>query len=166
MIAEILTDFPERFSEVSRVLVTCSENEYWEEIENHWFQKNRVVIKFKGRERPHEVEELLGGEVKIPEDQRVKLPKDSYFDSDLIGCGVVEEGELIGEVVELLKIGAGSANLIVLTPEEKEFMIPLSREFLTKVDIGDKKIYVHLPPELVELAVARKKGPGRKRGET
>ena len=147
--AELLTDFPERFSSLDEVRIFNGEREYWEEIEKHWFHKNRVILKFRGRDRPEEVEELIGGDVQVSEDQRVSLPQDNYFHSDLIGCKVLEDEEVLGRVTGILETGAAGCNLVVTMAEGREFMVPLVRKFVLKVDVGQKVIQVNLPSGLV-----------------
>jgi len=147
--AELLTDFPERFSSLDQVRIFNGETEYWEEIEKHWFHKNRVILKFRGRDRPEEVEELIGGDVQVSEDQRVSLPQDSYYHSDLIGCKVLENEEVLGGVTGILETGAAGCNLVVTRADGREFMVPLVRKFVLKVDVGKKVIQVNLPSGLL-----------------
>ena len=147
--AELLTDFPERFSSLDEVRIFNGEREYWEEIEKHWFHKNRVILKFRGRDRPEEVEELIGGDVQVSQDQRVSLPQDSYYHSDLIGCEVVENKEVLGGVTGILETGAAGCNLVVTRADGGEFMVPLVRKFVLGVDVGKKVIQVNLPSGLV-----------------
>ncbi len=147
--AELLTDFPERFSSLDEVRIFNGEKEYWEKIEKHWFHKNRVILKFRGRDRPEEVEELIGGDVQVSEDQRVSLPQDNYYHSDLIGCQVLEDEEVLGGVTGIFETGAAGCNLVVTRADGREFMVPLVREFVLKVDVEKKVIQVNLPSGLL-----------------
>ncbi|MCH7803214.1 MAG: 16S rRNA processing protein RimM [Acidobacteria bacterium] len=147
--AELLTDFPERFSSLDEVRIFNGEREYWEKIEKHWFHKNRVILKFRGRDRPEEVEELIGGDVQVSEDQRVSLPQDNYYHSDLIGCQVLEDEEVLGGVTGIFETGAAGCNLVVTRADGREFMVPLVREFVLKVDVEKKVIQVNLPSGLL-----------------
>jgi len=150
--AEPLTDFPERFSSLSGVRVWKEGTEYREEIEDHWFQQDRLILKFRGRNSPEEVEELIGGEVQVPEEERVRLPEDRYYYSDLIGCGIVQGGERLGQVEDVLEIGAAGYNLVVRGRGGEEFMIPLVRRFVLAVDPQSKEIEVDLPAGLMSGA--------------
>jgi len=49
LLADVLTDFPERFEQVSRLtgVSTSGERKHFE-LENHWFQNDRMVLKFAG----------------------------------------------------------------------------------------------------------------------
>jgi 16S rRNA processing protein RimM len=148
--AELLTDFPERFSSLHQVRIFKAGREYWEQIEKHWFHKGRVILKFQGRDRPEEVEELIGGDLQVEEEHRVALPPGSYFHSDLIDCRILEGEESLGTVTGLQETGSEGCNLVVTTPKGKEFQIPLVKEFVSRVDVEGKVILVDLPPGLTE----------------
>jgi 16S rRNA processing protein RimM len=164
--AELLTDFPERFASVGQVRILCSENQYWEDLEGYWFHQERVILKFRGRDLPDTVQELVGGEVQIPEDQRVSLPEGSYYDSDLIGCRVLEGEEPLGKVVRILKMGAEMSNLVISGEKGEELMVPLVQKMISRIDVQQKLIQVKLPPGLVELASqeGKQRKGGRKGG--
>jgi 16S rRNA processing protein RimM len=159
--AEILTDFPERFAVLEKVFLSAPGKEFEEFLERYWFHKNRVILKFKGRDRPHEVEELVGCDVRVPASERVEAPEGFYFDSDLEGCQVVQNGQLLGVVDGILRVGESPANLIVVDSQDREFMIPLVGGFITGVHIDRQTIEVDIPAGLLELAVDRGKSKAR-----
>ena len=144
LLAEILTDFPERFSSLSRVRVWNVERTRWEILERHWFHKGRIVLKFKGRDFPEQATELIGTEVQVPKKDRVLLPKDSYYHSDLIGCQIVECERSLGMVTDVFEAGPSGSNLVVESREGGELMIPMVREFIREIDVGRKTIRVEL----------------------
>jgi 16S rRNA processing protein RimM len=148
--AGLLTDFPERFSSLHQVRIFKEGREYWEKIEKHWFHKGRIILKFQGRDRPEEVEELIGGEIQVEEDHRVSLPQDSYFHSDLIDCRILEGQESLGTVTGIQETGSEGCNLVVTTLDGKDFQIPLVKEFVAKVDVEEKVIQVDLPLGLTD----------------
>lgn len=148
--ADLLTDFPDRFSLLSQVRVWNPEKPRWEKLEEYWFHKGRVILKFAGRDRPEDVRELLGGEVQVPEEDRVSLPGDTYYHSDLVGCQILEDDQSLGTVTEILEAGHAASNLIVRSREGKELMIPMVRAFIQEIDIEKATIKVQLPPGLAE----------------
>ena len=148
--AGLLTDFPERFSSLHQVRIFKEGREYWEQIEKYWFHKGRIILKFKGRDRPEEVEELIGGEIQVQEDHRVALPQDSYFHSDLIDCRILEGQESLGTVTGIQETGSEGCNLVVTTLDGKDFQIPLVKEFVSKVNVEEKLIQVDLPLGLTD----------------
>ena len=74
VLAEIHTSFPERFAE-RRELSALSANGSRRELqlEEHWFHKGGVVLKFKGVESISDAELLAGMELQVPQEQRVEL---------------------------------------------------------------------------------------------
>ncbi len=153
--AEVLTDFPERFASTQGVRVFRSPGESWEQIESHRFHNGRVLLKFLNRDSPEEVQELVGGEVQIPEQGRPELAEGSYYESDLIGSRVVEDDQDLGEVVDLFRTGREGENLVVKGSSGQEFMIPLVREFVHRVDVDKKLIRVGLPSGLVDVETVK-----------
>ena len=163
--AILLTDYPGRFRHLQKVYLSSEEKGSWEELQQYRFHKGRIILKFRGRDRPEEVRDLLGCDLQISEIDRVELPDDTYFDSDLVGCQVFEGEQLLGEVVDLLKSSADSVNLVIATSDRQEIMVPLVKEFVLEIDIEEGRILVELPPGVRELSVERRdtpEAPGRK----
>ncbi len=153
VVALLLTDYPERFSRVSRVRLVRDDKISWEQIERHWFHRDRIVLKFKGLDRPHGVQHLVGSLVQIPESERLALPEGVYYHDDLIGCRVSRKGEVLGQVVAVLETGSGS-NLIVADDGGKEWMIPLAGQFVDSINLPRKTITTgQLISGLADLAI-------------
>ena len=148
MSAELLTDFPERFSSTTGVRVALPGARYQEVIEAARFHKGRVLLKFRGRERPEQVRELIGGEVQIPLEERMPLPEGAFYESDLLGLRVEQKGQNLGVVAELFRTGSEGVNLVIRYGDDGEMMVPLARAFIRDVDLERGVIQVDLPPGL------------------
>ena len=148
--AEILTDFPERFSSTTGVRVALPDVQYQEVIESARFHKGRVLLRFQGRERPEQVRELVGGEVQIPLEERMPLPEGAFYESDLLGLRVEQKGQNLGVVAELLRTGSEGVNLVIRDGDDGELMVPLARAFIRDVDLERGVIQVDLPPGLAQ----------------
>lgn len=146
--AELLTDFPERFSSTTGVRVALPGARYQEVIEAARFHKGRVLLKFRGRERPEQVRELIGGEVQIPLEERMPLPEGAFYESDLLGLRVEQKGQNLGVVAELFRTGSEGVNLVIRYGDDGEMMVPLARAFIRDVDLERGVIQVDLPPGL------------------
>ena len=146
--AEVLTDFPERFSSMAGVRVALPDLVYREVIESARFHKGRVLLKFRGRDRPEQVRELIGGEIRIPLEERMPLPEDLFYESDLLGLRVVQKGRILGDVAELFRTGPEGVNLVVRAGNGRELMIPLARAFVREIDLDRGVVQVDLPPGL------------------
>ncbi|GIU81759.1 MAG: ribosome maturation factor RimM [Pyrinomonadaceae bacterium] len=151
IVAEVLTDFPERFSYTERVFSVSPKGKIQGlEIEDFWFQKNRVVLKFVGIDSIEEAEKLIGCEICIHESEVVELEEDEFFYWQLIGC-IVEtvQGERIGEVKEVMQ-GVAS-EILVVQGENKDYLIPFVNAICPEVDIEKKIIKIDAPEGLLDF---------------
>ena len=150
-VADILTDFPERFENLERVFAVFESKEVSElEIENVRFHQKRILLKFKGIDSPEKAETLRGAEICVPEDEAVELEEGEFFDWELEGCQVeTVEGEQIGTVKELMR--TGGTEILVVAENEKEFLIPFAETICISVNIENKLIRVDAPEGLLEF---------------
>ena len=151
VVAELLTDFPERFNGLVDIIGTLPNgNRIDLKIERFFLQKGRIVMKFADYDTIDQGEELRGVEISVPESEAVKLETDEFFDWQLEGCKVETiGGEVIGTVRELLRTG-GTEVLIVAGPE-KDFMIPFAESICVDVDVDEKLIRIDPPEGLLEF---------------
>ena len=89
IVAELLTDFPARFEQVSTIFAISSAETKPLELENHWFQNDRIVLKFAGYDDSESAKSLVGFDFALPEAERMKLSENQYYDWELEGCSVV-----------------------------------------------------------------------------
>ena len=120
-------------------------------VEDHWFHKGRVILKFAGYDTMTAAEGLVGGRLVISEADALELEEDEFYQYELIGATVVTvEGRVIGQVVRLLE--TGSAVLLVIEGEDKrEVLIPFVDEICTEVDVDARRITINPPEGLLEL---------------
>lgn len=151
VVANILTDFPQRFESLVKVIAVRDNGERLElKIEDSWFQNGRVILKFAGIDTVESGEKLRNVEVCVPETEAVELEEDEYFDWQLAGCKVETiSGEAIGEVRELMR--TGGTDLLVVAGKTKEYLIPFANAICVAVDIENKLIKVDLPEGLLDF---------------
>ena len=151
VVADVLTDFPERFENLETVSAIKPDGLQDElRIEKFWFQKNRIILKFKGFDSIEAAETLRNYELCIPESEAVELEEDEYFDWELEDCSVeTVEGEKIGKVREVMR--TGGTEILIVRGEEKEFLIPFAETICTEVDVENKLIRVDAPEGLLEF---------------
>jgi 16S rRNA processing protein RimM len=171
--ADILTDFPEKFSE-RKQLWLLKENAGTQRagkahpqppalprhvtLANHWLHKGGVVLHFEGVDSISDAEALTGLIVAIPLEQRTPLAEDEAYIGDLMGCTVfdVATGDpvAIGEI-ESVDRAAGPVHLLVVRSADpkrtEEILIPFAKSFLRKIDMEAKRIEMALPVGLVNL---------------
>ena len=149
--AVALSSKPERYQGLQEVFLFASDSpaggeKY--EIESTWFHLSTLVFKFRGVDTISDAELLYGREVRIPASQRTTLDEGEYFQSDLIGCEVVDKrtGESIGRVTAW-DDGGGTGLLVV----DGQLLIPFARSICVEIDPAAKRIAVELPEGLKDL---------------
>jgi 16S rRNA processing protein RimM len=157
LIAEILTDFPERFSERTRVWLLAPNAKAVPreaDIERHWFHKGRVVFKIAGIDSIPDAAALSGWHVAIPREQRTLLTDDAVYVSDVIGCHVIDEANGAVDLGAVLDVerGAGEAlDMLVLKGGEEELLIPFAKAYLIALDLEARMLRMRLPAGLTSI---------------
>jgi 16S rRNA processing protein RimM len=152
IVAVLLTDFPQRFADVSRLIAVAPLGERLVvDLESYWFQGDRVILKLAGYNTPEAASSLVGHEFAVPEADRVQLSADEFYEWELAGC-VVETvaGRSLGQVSEVVNTG-GVAMLVVRDQSSHEFLIPLAESIVVKIDVEGKRIEIDPPEGLLEL---------------
>jgi 16S rRNA processing protein RimM len=154
--ATLLTDFPELF-ETRRKLFALGDSKKQSgaaerrrlELDEHWFHKGMVVLKFAGVDSISDAETLVGSEIQIPRSERAALGSDEFYVSDLAGCTVTDSGREIGRIKDV-QFGSGEAPLLVIEGE-KEYLVPFAAAYIEKIALEQKRLEMKLPEGLLEL---------------
>jgi 16S rRNA processing protein RimM len=148
--AEALSSKPERYQALKDVYVFPESPSGRERlaVEKVWVHGGVLIFKFAGIDSISEVERLRGAEVRVPWSERARLEPGEYFQSDLLGCEVIDNhsGASLGRVTRW--DDAGGAGLLVL---EGGALIPFARSICVDIDPARKRIAVDLPEGLKEL---------------
>lgn len=152
LVAELLTDFPERFEKLDSLVGVSPDGERKElELEDYWFQNDRVILKFKNYDSIESANTLVGFKVGVPESERVELAAGEFYEWQLSGCSVENtQGQTIGTVREVMRTG-GVELLVVDDGAQHEYLIPMAGDIVLNVDIPGKKIVIDPPEGLLEL---------------
>jgi 16S rRNA processing protein RimM len=158
VVADVLTDFPERFANTKRAFLENPETgpQPVEIAETRWHE-GRLILRFAGVDSISQADRLRGRLLVIPQGERLALGQDQYYVWQLIGCAVVCRGsrQALGEVtgveptggVELLRVrpsGSGCAR-------SDELLIPFAREICPEIDVGARQITIDPPEGLLDL---------------
>lgn len=152
LVADLLTDFPERFERISRLQgVSPSGEQRQLQLESYWFQNDRVVLKFSGYDSIESAKTLVGYELGLPESERVQLAAGQFYDWELEGCSVeIEHGSAIGKVREVMRTG-GVELLVVEDGTRREHLIPMAQSIVVDIDLSRRKILIDPPDGLLDL---------------
>ena len=164
--AEILTDFPERLTELSFADLfdgrpsrksSHGEDSRRVPVRSCWLSQSRggqAIIHFEGSDSISDAEKLVGLEIRIPLSERKQLPFATYYVDDLTGCEVIEKnGATIGRVLDVQATGEGVAGtpILIVDSPNGELLIPLAQDICVQVDTAARRIEVVLPEGLHDL---------------
>jgi len=161
LVAEVLTDFPEKFHERTRLFLIPPERVGSRprgiELENFWFLRSRVVLKFRGVETINEAEALRGFDVAIPAAERAALEAGSIYLSDLVGCHLIDLNQGARDLGEISDVDRSSSNTDLLVVRHREskrsedLLIPFVAEYLVRIDTLNRRVEMRLPEGLAEI---------------
>ena len=132
IIADIFTDFPDRFAVQPRVFLGrgLTDGDATSQpamppiaylIERHWLHQGRIVFKFKGVDSINDADTLRGLEVVVPSEERVPLEEDAVYIGDLVGCRILDlalplEAAEVGEILDVERGLGGAPDILVVRP--------------------------------------------------
>lgn len=138
-----------RFDKLKTVYVKIQKELKMLEIEEVKYQKNMVLVKFKGIETKEKAELLRNCYVEIDRADAIPLEEGTYFIADLLGSQVYsDQGNLLGILDDIFNTGS---NDIYVVKDElgKSLLLPAVQDVIKIVDVENKKIIVHLIEGLV-----------------
>lgn len=164
--AEILTDFPEKFAERTKLWLLPDEVSGVRPhlqtqvlprpvtLKHHWLHKGGIVLHFDGVDSISAAEALAGMIVAIPSAERAILSEDEVYVGDLVGCTLVDvagaEPVLVGTIGAVDR-SAGPTPLIVLDSPGGEVLIPFAKSYLRRIDLTARRVEMALPDGLVDV---------------
>jgi 16S rRNA processing protein RimM len=170
VLAELFTDFPERFEDQRRVFLAAQGFNGEESgarsvnVVAFWLpvgrNEGRVVLQFAGIETISDAESVAGLDVLVPREERLPLDDESVYISELIGCTVYDGTVRVGVVEDVQfamtadggrRLEDAAPLLAVTSPGGDEILIPFAKAFLVAVDTEAKRIEMALPEGLVEV---------------
>lgn len=142
-----LTDYLERFQKMARVQVSINDLIRELSIEDTYFHKKYIIIKFKEIQDMNTAGELKGGFLVVTRDELVPLPEDSFYIFDLIGLEVFESGGgCLGILTDIIQ--TGSNDVYVVETEAKPLLIPALKQVVKEIDLDGRRIVVQIPEGL------------------
>ena len=156
VLAEILTDFPERFADLHEAFLEGKGHSPTPiSIEQSWLHKGRVVLKFTGIDSISAAETLRGVELVIPAEERIALDEGGVYIGDLIGCQLVDLSQsgdpLIGTVRDVIQQERTADLLVVQGDDGAEHWIPFAKAYMARIDLPGHRLEMNLPPGLLEV---------------
>jgi len=152
VLARSASDVPGRMESVREAQLRMPDgSDQAVKLESAWLHNESWVLKFAGINSIDAARALRGADLWVPRTERGALPKGEYFQSDLIGCKVLDEkdGRVLGVVEGFEQYGGPP--LLEVSSEDGEVLIPFVPAICVAVDLANRSISVDLPDGLLEL---------------
>jgi 16S rRNA processing protein RimM len=148
-----LSDVPGRFEGLTRVLLVAPSGAVQEAIiRSVRAMGGFYVVGMDVCTTPEEARRFRRWLVKIPRGSAPPLPQGHYYQYELIGLVVQEEGgRPLGTVVEVLETAAH--HVFVVRGASGEVLIPATRDAVTGVNLRDRTLTVRPREEVVAEAI-------------
>jgi len=145
-----LTDDPKRFDYLEWAFIEKDGVLEKHNIDGVQYSKGFVLIKFSDIDTVEAAERYRDCFILVDRENAVKLPEDTYFICDLIGCSVYDEnGGELGKLSDVLKTGSNDV-YVVKKESGKELLLPALKSVVKSVSVEDKRIDVIVPRGLDE----------------
>ena len=111
---------------------------------------SRSLILLDGVAGIDEAKKWVGATVSVAEAQLPPLAPNEYYYYQAVGLEVFDtKGERIGIVERIWSKPGG--DLYVVKGDAKEYLIPVTKEIIEKIDLASGRITINLPAGLLEL---------------
>ena len=149
------TDFPEQFKinksyHTSRGELTISDINF-----------TRGIVRFVGHESIDSAKKLTNTKIFASQDQTKEncdLKEGQYFWFDLLECEVFEDETLMGTISDIQRIGdtdyfyINTSEHLIEEGFSKTFLIPYIPQYVLRVEIDTKKMYVKDAKDILEAS--------------
>jgi 16S rRNA processing protein RimM len=113
-------------------------------------QGKAAILRLDGINSREQAEALVGCEVWVDKVHLPPLAEEEFYWQEMEGRRVVTtEGRELGEVTGLLATGAH--DILVVTGDGREYLIPATREFMVKIEAETGVIVIQPVPGLLEI---------------
>ena len=143
------TDSPEVFENLKNVVAKTRTSEVELVICGVKYQKNNIIVKFKGIDAIADAEKLKNAVLSASRDELGELPEGVYYIADLVGCEVFDENGKIGVLADVFTAGASDV-YDIKRDGKKNLLVPIIDGVLKNVDTSGKRIDIKIPEGLEE----------------
>ncbi|HOS79065.1 MAG: 16S rRNA processing protein RimM [Chloroflexi bacterium] len=144
---EILTDYPDRLTRLRHLYVGPTYRRY--AVTSVRFHQGLALLRFAGVTDRNAAELLRGQFVWVALAEAIPLEEGEYYLHQLLGMQVsTEEGELLGEIVEVLDMPAAN-DVYVVHGLRGEVLIPAIREVILSMDLETRQMVIRPLPGLL-----------------
>jgi 16S rRNA processing protein RimM len=146
-----LTDDPDRFGQLERVLVGVDDEEPvpWV-LQTYRIHKNHALLQLAGCDDQTTAQTFKGMLIQIPREEALPLEEDEYFEHQILGLSVwTADGDHLGVVEEIIYTAAHEVYAIQEPGSaRREILIPAIESVVLDVDLDAGRLTVDLPEGL------------------
>ncbi len=136
-----LTNDVERFSYLKSAYL--GEDKLPVTIEEVKYHKGMVILRFKEYNDINQILKFKDQYLYVDDENKVVLPENHFFISDLVGCKVYDmKNTYIGDVIDVLQGYSNDVYVIKDNANGKEYLIPAVKAFVKEINIVDKIISI------------------------
>jgi len=146
------SDVPGRIENLKRAALRLNDgSDISVELESAWRHGDKWVLKLAGVDSISAADRFRGADLWLPLSERASLPEGEFFQTDLIGCEVLDgiTGQKLGVVDRWQQYGGPP--LLGIEIDGREVLIPFVSPICRTVDLEKKTIVVDLPEGLLDL---------------
>ncbi|MBT8301357.1 MAG: 16S rRNA processing protein RimM [Maribacter sp.] len=151
VLVKLDTDEPEIYENMESVFVSLGNNLVPFFIDKCRLHKSNLLrIDFEEVKTENDADRIMGSELFLPLTMLPRLTGDKFYFHEVIGFTVIDSDH--GDIGTILSINDSTSQaLFELKKDDKELLIPINDEIITKVDRENKTIFVTTPEGLVDL---------------
>ena len=151
VLVKLDTDDPELYKDMESVFVSLGNNLVPFFIDRCRLHKSDLLrIDFEEVKSESDADRIMGSELYLPLTMLPKLTGDKFYFHEIIGFTVVDR--VHGDIGIIQSVNDTTAQaLFEVQKEDKQLLIPITDEIITKVDRENSTIHVSTPEGLVAL---------------
>lgn len=116
-------------------------------VESYRMSGKFDFVKFEEINNVDDAQNFIGWQIQVSKDYK-DLDEGYFFYSDLEGCLLISDEKELGKVIKVEEFPA-QITLRAKTKDGKQFFVPFIQQFIIKVDIENKKIYINYMEGLI-----------------
>lgn len=145
------TDRPDHLAEHIQTVYIGSSQTPYRLLRVHEHKPGVLLLKLEGLTSREDAEALRRSAVFIVQTEAAPLAADEYFLHELYGLRVeTEDGTLLGEVREVLETGANEVLVVQRPDQQKDLLLPMTREVVRVLDPAGGRVVVRLLAGLLD----------------
>ena len=136
---KVLPNVASDFETLDKFYISGFEDEF--KAEKVTIKDNRFVkLKIFGYDDINDIEKFKGRDIIVASKKERLLETDEYLTADLIGCNLIFKNKIFGTITEVENYGA--SDIFVFIENNQEKRVPFVEDYIGKIDIKNKKIFV------------------------